>query len=562
MSTVNPELVRKFKNARKVFSEDLDSKSEPEVREDEEQSIKLQEIIDILVAAGYFRARIKGLSSFDKVVGGMVWCIESCNVDLDVDLLFRENLSIGQKIALTEKIVAVLPKLKCPRTIEPHQIQGLDFINIFPVIQWLVKRSLECRQEVASFVRACAIDQFNKKFPILDKNHEEHSTLLENLNLVSEIYRPHRYYKRKNAGQVDLKSQLQITLLEYGHSDGSLQDTISEDKQVPDEHKISDLNEDHRNNLNEHYTALQLELNDAGIQSRDQIIIDSLEEKKQIFSEKCNEFTKHQESLDNEIENNKAVLQELRNKLQAATEELHELNQEESETSKIKEIEDLIILNDDLKAQEIQFKDHCKRELETLNKLIEETKKAKINAPVETCTDLTDDIDDTLNKIRVLRIKLAKVNREVALLQRQVDDIPKRAELAQYQKRFVELYNQVAVKHKETKQYYSLYNTLEDTRFWMKKELSLLNSIIESYPEALISSKSKEEFLEQFQNIIENVRSSKSKAEQKLDKEKQTRDQLSDTLHSLVEQQRKYVAAIKQLGVECRKQEILVKTYC
>lgn len=37
--------------------------------------------------------------------------------------------------ALTEKIVAVLPKLKCPHQIEPHQIQGLDFIHIFPVIQ-------------------------------------------------------------------------------------------------------------------------------------------------------------------------------------------------------------------------------------------------------------------------------------------------------------------------------------------------------------------------------------------------------------------------------------------
>jgi hypothetical protein len=37
------------------------------VREDEEQKVKLQEIVDLLVAAGYFRARIKGLSSFDKV---------------------------------------------------------------------------------------------------------------------------------------------------------------------------------------------------------------------------------------------------------------------------------------------------------------------------------------------------------------------------------------------------------------------------------------------------------------------------------------------------------------
>jgi hypothetical protein len=38
-----------------------------ETREDEEQSQKLQEIIDLLIAAGYFRARIKGLSPFDKV---------------------------------------------------------------------------------------------------------------------------------------------------------------------------------------------------------------------------------------------------------------------------------------------------------------------------------------------------------------------------------------------------------------------------------------------------------------------------------------------------------------
>lgn len=38
-----------------------------ETREDEEQNVKLQQTIDLLLAAGYFRARIKGLSPFDKV---------------------------------------------------------------------------------------------------------------------------------------------------------------------------------------------------------------------------------------------------------------------------------------------------------------------------------------------------------------------------------------------------------------------------------------------------------------------------------------------------------------
>lgn len=46
--------------------------------------------------------------------------------------------------SLTEKIVMVLLKMKCPYPIEPHQIQGMDYINVFPVIQWLVKRSVGC----------------------------------------------------------------------------------------------------------------------------------------------------------------------------------------------------------------------------------------------------------------------------------------------------------------------------------------------------------------------------------------------------------------------------------
>ena len=106
------------------------------------------------------------LSAFfpDQIVGGMTWCIQTCNIDVDVDLLFQENSTIGQKMwaqslislthiylymymylyvcmylytcrALTEKIVGVLPRMKCPHRLEPHQIQGLDFIHIYPVIQ-------------------------------------------------------------------------------------------------------------------------------------------------------------------------------------------------------------------------------------------------------------------------------------------------------------------------------------------------------------------------------------------------------------------------------------------
>nr|KAF6336264.1 coiled-coil domain containing 93 [Myotis myotis] len=139
---------------------------EVETREDEEQNVKLTEILELLVAAGYFRARIKGLSPFDKVVGGMTWCITTCNFDVDVDLLFQENSTIGQKIALSEKIVSVLPRMKCPHQLEPHQIQGMDFIHIFPVVQWLVKRAIETKEEMGDYIRAYSISQFQKTYSL------------------------------------------------------------------------------------------------------------------------------------------------------------------------------------------------------------------------------------------------------------------------------------------------------------------------------------------------------------------------------------------------------------
>ncbi|KAF7215203.1 transcript variant X2, partial [Nothobranchius furzeri] len=195
-----------------------------ETREDEEQTVKLSEILELLLAAGYFRARIKGLSPFDKVVGGMTWCITTCNFDIDVDLLFQENSTIGQKIALTEKIVSVLPKMKCPHRLEPHQIQGLDFIHIFPVIQWLVKRAIETREEMGDYVRSYSVSQFQKNHSLpedeefFQRKDKAAGAVLD----VQDVYKPQRKYRRqRDAEQLqDEESRVHSTLLEYGRRYG------------------------------------------------------------------------------------------------------------------------------------------------------------------------------------------------------------------------------------------------------------------------------------------------------------------------------------------------------
>ena len=45
-------------------------------------------------------------------------------------------------------------------------------------------------------------------------------------------------------------------------------------------------------------------------------------------------------------------------------------------------------------------------------------------------------------KLQKIRLLLARKNREIALLQRKIDEVPSRTELTQYQRRFIELYNQ------------------------------------------------------------------------------------------------------------------------
>eukprot|EP01031_Cornospumella_fuschlensis_P048417 gene48417-59293_t len=115
------------------------------------QKNKYNEIIEILLSAGYFRARINTLSEFDKVVGGLCWCITSSGESVDVDILFQENLTIGQKISLSEAIVTALRKMGCPAPLQPHQIQGgvggADYPAIHQAIVWLVKKYFERRVE-------------------------------------------------------------------------------------------------------------------------------------------------------------------------------------------------------------------------------------------------------------------------------------------------------------------------------------------------------------------------------------------------------------------------------
>lgn len=66
-----------------------------------------------------------------------------------------------------EGIIRALQRMKCPYRLEPNQIQGgantADFVAIYPVVQWLVKKVIETREETGDLMRKYSESQFMKK---------------------------------------------------------------------------------------------------------------------------------------------------------------------------------------------------------------------------------------------------------------------------------------------------------------------------------------------------------------------------------------------------------------
>uniref|UniRef100_A0A672MVE6 Coiled-coil domain-containing protein 93 n=1 Tax=Sinocyclocheilus grahami TaxID=75366 RepID=A0A672MVE6_SINGR len=580
-----------------------------ETREDEEQSVKLAEILELLLAAGYFRARIKGLSPFDKVVGGMTWCITTCNFDIDVDLLFQENSTIGQKIALTEKIVSVLPRMKCPHRLEPHQIQGLDFIHIFPVVQWLVKKAIETREEMGDYVRSYSISQFQKThaFPEDEEFELRKERAISTVVNVCEVYAPQRRYKRQvDAGELlDEESRVHSTLLEFveqkqvlaqgtqGVPPGMAQVSEEEDLQAAEELRIKALMTG--------MAAMATEEGKLSASTVGQIVGLQSEEIKQIATEyaekaersvedrperfgpaqqhrrqltslnkQITQKTKELEDLQSKQQEARAAREDAKIKLAEATAQTEKLERElssledmESQTDSglLEKLRALVAMNENLKHQEQTFRSHCREEMTRLQQNIEELKleygeegdeKKEMNILID--QQYTADRE----KLQKIRLLLARRNREIAILQRKIDEVPSRAELTQYQKRFIELYSQVSATHKETKQFFTLYNTLDDKKVYLEKEVNLLNSIHDHFQQAMASSGSKEQFLRQMEQIVEGIKQSRMKMEKKRQENKMRRDQLNDEYLELLDKQRLYFKTVKDFKEECRKNEMLL----
>lgn len=99
---------------------------------------------------------------------------------MEVDLSLEDQSSLGQKIKLAEIICKVLGRMKCPHQLQPHQIQGLDFPYVQPVLDWLLERVVQVRAETEAAIRRQSVRQFDASYMLpSDAAREEHKDNVE-----------------------------------------------------------------------------------------------------------------------------------------------------------------------------------------------------------------------------------------------------------------------------------------------------------------------------------------------------------------------------------------------
>jgi len=333
------------------------------------------------------------------------------------------------------------------------------------VIQWLVKKSIETRQQMGEYIKSYANWQFNrshnleidaKKSQLLDKSSKSIDKI--------DVYRhPKRKYRHPARHKLpDEETKVKTTLLEYGsfatsRTSNESSNTSSDNSKDVGPRKDSDSRimeslissmhsesgkisaafvgsivgaqseEIHR--LAEDYERKRNELIENSTDRKEAMLRNKIELKKKDLADiKQNEL-----DLGEKIDLIKEKINIVKDRQQSFIP-----NADETEEERV-EKQNAIEMFDILKKQKSDFKQFCREEKTRLEKQIEE---------IANQTD-TEDENEVETEVQIyeekhskLKTQLADLNKNCAKMQRKFDDIPTRAELSQYQKRFIELYNQ------------------------------------------------------------------------------------------------------------------------
>jgi len=595
---------------------------------------KFEEIVSMLIDAGYYRARIETLSMFDRCIGGLCWAITASGVAVDVEILFEENMDLGRKVQLSEDVCNALQGMKCPSPLLAHQVQGHDFPAIYPVMKWLIKMVVATRDTRARIVRDYAHHYFGKSYEWPEEFKRDDSFLEV---VVSEYHnrrsmkRPKNMWESKDGTELSEDLAVQACLLEYGEQVGSSEFTDIGDFEVQDasasptagsstlsafERKFAKMEAQEESKRQEAMEAamqqqqqMLQQMSAAGDKAMNRGAVGNIvmqegdlisnatakynaevAETRRLMEERepltrrgrAAAFKRRQAGILRQLKAAKlklkvasarrAKVKERYDKVKALfddakkynarivleTKKLEKLEAKEEYADNLARLKELIMINESLKQQEKSFKENCRRQQKEFQATISALTDGTGNdADINRLLEIEDMFNEVSSKYAKGRQLIAKKNRDIQTLLRKIDGVPTRAELMQYERRFVELNDQMAANLEETRKYFAKYNTLNETRQLLESEATLIQSINDNFQKAMKSKTQKEQFLQSCRSTIKTLAQKKRQQEGTLATMKQEVDKLAESHQVIIDKQRKYFKAVRSFQEACDENERL-----
>ncbi|OAO17612.1 coiled-coil domain-containing protein 93 [Blastocystis sp. ATCC 50177/Nand II] len=124
-------------------------------------------VVSILDEIGYYGVKVhkrEELDPFETLVGGLSWCIGYIRPEFNRNIAYSADMSLGKKIAISERIIVCLQQMNYPNSIWPQQIQGMDYLAIESLLLWLKDQIVEIRNSLPAYESLAAQQAFADEF--------------------------------------------------------------------------------------------------------------------------------------------------------------------------------------------------------------------------------------------------------------------------------------------------------------------------------------------------------------------------------------------------------------
>lgn len=560
-----------------------------------EAGIHAREAINrLLLSAGYFRVRMSDLDDFDKIAGGLAWCLKASSVDVDINIFFKEKPNVGEKVRISESICEGLRLAKCPLGLKPHQIQGLDFPYLFPIFQWLVKNVIEVRNEFGDFQHSFAEFSFKNQYSELPADITAHKNSIRsttNIRQMEKFFPPRRFYKRSawNEALPEIK-QIETTLLEYGKIPVSI--TAETQKGNPKAPKGAKAQKEEEDNKTKREEELRQTLSGMNRETTSETAIDgskiassimgqatTILANQNIFDEsetKISNFTEQElrvqhaaqvEKLQVHLQNIKQQGRKVQGNAEEVQSQLDEINtklarakayntelktqlkqhaQEVEDAAHTEAIMHAIELRDDNKKNIEAFAKQCKEDIAEWQEKIAGLKAKAEGSGDANAIKLQATLDQYQKDWQRKQELVAEKARQVLKLRMEYDLYPTMAELTQYSRRLKELSALSLSKVVEIKKCTQLLNSLISSTNILEQENTLFNNIIQSFEGAKKDTNLQKNLISQTSGISSKTKDEKARLDSELEKKTRELQQKEETHRKLLETQRRYFQAVKE----------------